>query len=124
MLQIIPLISIFSINGQTYQFAIKPTGVTVQLIIQTSPPKRGVSRSTIRTFSFRLWLLLVPLNIAGLKLVSVAPVERVLYIERSEIGMKFLKIEVDPVVGQRSLRRLGLKFEDLSDEEPETEDEG
>ena len=52
MLQII-LTSIFSIEKRTtYQLAIKPTSVTIQLIIPTSPPKRGVSRSTVQTFSF------------------------------------------------------------------------
>ena len=46
------LIFVFSIKKRTtYQFAIKPTSVTIQLIIQTSPPKRGVSRSTVQTFS-------------------------------------------------------------------------
>jgi hypothetical protein len=28
------------------------TSITVQLIIQTSPPKRGMSRSTVRAFGF------------------------------------------------------------------------
>jgi hypothetical protein len=38
---------------ETHQFTIQPTSITIQLIVQTSPPKRCMSSSTIHTFTLR-----------------------------------------------------------------------
>lgn len=39
-------------KGLTHELAIEPARITIQLVIQTPPPKRGMRRPTIRALGF------------------------------------------------------------------------